>query len=191
MNLVKALEREGIELGPDWHEEVLARISLQNEADRVKAERKRVQERLKRLGRAYVDGFYDDEGYKHEKRSLEMQLETLTLPKAEAAREAGELIMGLPRLWEKASLEERRKLLMTMLDAVYVDTKEFKAIVAIQPKAPFRPVFDVATTKEGLGVMLMKTPPEIDPEANTCSWWRRGRVELPVQKRPLTNMLQA
>jgi len=67
------------------------------------------------LGRPYVDGFYSDEDYKHEKRSLEMQLETLTLPEADAAREAGELIMDLPQLWGKASLEERRKLLMTML----------------------------------------------------------------------------
>ena len=31
-----------------------------------------------------------------------------------------------------------------------------KSIVAIQPKAPFRPVFDVATTKGGSGVLLLK-----------------------------------
>jgi hypothetical protein len=77
-------------------------------------------------------------------------------------------------LWDKANLEERRKLLTAMLDAVYVDMKEAKAIVAIQPKAPFRPIFDVATTKEGSGVVLLKQSPELDPKADLCSWWRRG-----------------
>jgi len=125
-------------------------------------------------GRAYVDGFYSDEDYQREKRSLEMGLETLTLPEADAAKEAGELITRLPDLWGKAPLEERRKLLLTMLDAVYVDTKEEKTIVAIQPKAPFRPIFQVATTKEGSGVLLLKQPPEMTPETVLCSWWRRG-----------------
>ncbi|MCH7801819.1 MAG: hypothetical protein IIC24_09810 [Chloroflexi bacterium] len=80
---------------------------------------------------------------------------------------------------------------MTMLDAVYVDANGEKRVVAIKPKAPFRPIFEVATTKEGSGVVLVKEPQEVlseteqlpqeDEEAATipCSWWRRGRVELP------------
>ena len=39
-----------------------------------------------------------------------------------AAMEAGKLLEDLPVLWEEADLAERRKLLMAMLDAVYVDT---------------------------------------------------------------------
>ena len=81
---------------------------------------------------------------------------------------------------------------MTMVDAVYVDTKE-NIIVAIKPKAPFKPVFEVATTRKGSEVVLVHDPnvePQIpnQPPPNgqeadeLCSWWRRGRVELPVQK---------
>ena len=33
-------------------------------------------------------------------------------------------------------MEERRKLLLTMLDAVYVDTKETKSIIVIKSKPP-------------------------------------------------------
>ncbi len=80
---------------------------------------------------------------------------------------------------------------MTMLDAVYVDMKDSRTIVAIKPKAPFRPIFQVATTREGSGVMLLNEPPDTDPEAHRCFWWRRGRVELPVQKRLHRDMLQA
>jgi hypothetical protein len=38
---------------------------------------------------------------------------------------------------------------MTMRDAVYVDPVEEKSIVAIQPKPAFRPLFEMATTREG------------------------------------------
>jgi hypothetical protein len=69
-----------------------------------------------------------------------------------------------------------------MLDAVYVDAREDKRIVAIKPKPPFRPVFQVATTRECSGIILINEPPEDTPEARSCSWWRRGRVELPVQR---------
>jgi hypothetical protein len=47
----------------------------------------------------------------------------------------------LPRLWFKANQEGRRKLLLSMLDAVYVDAKKTKSIIAIRPKPPFKPVF--------------------------------------------------
>ena len=92
------------------------------------------------------------------------------------------LLENLPDLWEEADLTERRKLLMAMLDAVYVDTVEEKSVVAIRPKQAFRPIFEVATTRAGSGIVLInETPPDPEgPEAESlCSWWRRGRVELP------------
>ena len=59
--------------------------------------------------------------------------------------------------------------------------------MAIKPKAPFRAVFQVATTREGSGVALVheragesgeinRPPPGgYGAEAEPCSWWRRGR----------------
>ena len=50
-------------------------------------------------------------------------------------------------------------------------------IVAVIPKIIFRPIFEVATTKQDSDVILLKEPPELhDPEAR-CLWWRRGRVD--------------
>jgi hypothetical protein len=71
------------------------------------------------------------------------------VPHANAAEEAGKLVNNLPKLWAGASLEERRKLL-TMVDA-----KGEKRVVAIKPKASFRPIFQVATTKESSGIVLL------------------------------------
>ncbi len=135
---------EAIELRPKWLEDE------KDEVVRVKDERAKVQERLRRMAKAYVDHLSDDDEYHRQKRLLEMELESLVVPQANAAEEAGKLVQDLPRLWAGASLEERRKLLLTMLDAVYVDAKDEKRIVAIKPKPPFWPVFRVTITKEGL-----------------------------------------
>ena len=92
---------------------------------------------------------------------------------------------------------ERRRILLTMLEAVYVDTIEEKSIVAIRPKPAFIPLFEIATTRADSGVVLISEkelpPVDEDQEAATspCLWWRRGRVELPVQKTPRQNILQA
>ena len=104
------------------------------------------------------------------------------------ASEAGRLIERLPEPWSGASVYQRRRLLLTMSDAIYVDSKE-NTIVAIEPKARFKPIFEVATTREGSGVVLVhdteakphivNQPPPGGQEADeSCSWWRRGRVEL-------------
>jgi len=172
---------EAIELGPKWLEEVLTIISVKDEVVKVKKQHQDVKEKLSRMAKAYVDGLFPDEEYRRQKRLLEMELESLVVPQANAAEEAGKLIINLPKLWAEANMEERRKLLLTMIDAVYVDAKEEKRIVAIKPKPPFIPVFQVATTKEGSGVTLLKEPPAAFSEA-PCFWWRRGRVELPVQE---------
>ena len=180
---------EAIELGPRWEEEVLSIVSTRDEAESIREKRQKVQERLRRLGKVYLEGVLDDGEYDRQKRVCELELESLVLPEADASADAGKLISELPRLWSGANQEERRKLLLTMLDAVYVDSKE-TMIVAIKLKAPFKPVFEVATTREGSDVVLVhdsESEPQITEqppphghglEADSCSWWRRGRVEL-------------
>jgi len=137
--------------------------------------------------------------YQAKKRQYEAGLESLIVPAVNAADEAGKLIQSLPRLWGKANMTERRKMLVTMLDAVYVDAKDDKAVVAIKPKPAFRPVFQVATTREGSGIILVKDEPDatngakLDPSkprtgpstesgeepdpGNPCIWWRWGRLD--------------
>jgi len=147
-----------IELGPRWLEEVLSIISLKDEAERVKKQRLATQEKLRRMAKAYIDGVFPDEEYHRQKKLLEMELESLVVPAVNAAEEAGNLIMNLRELWASANLEEQRKLLMTMLDAVYVDTRQARSIVAIKPKPPFRPVFQVAASKEGSDIRIINEP---------------------------------
>ena len=152
-----------IELGPRWLEEVLAIISLKDEVHRVKDQRLTVIEKQRRMGKAYVDGLFPDGEYQRQKKLLEMELESLVVPAANAAEEAGNLINNLKNLWSRASMAEQRKLLLTMLDAVYVDAKQTRSIVAIRPKPPFKPIFQVAATKEGSDIRIINEPVQGSP----------------------------
>jgi site-specific DNA recombinase len=147
-----------IELGPKWLEEVLAIISLKDEVYRVKKEREATREKIRRMAKAYIDGVFPDEEYHRQKRLLEMELESLVVPEANAAEEAGRLILNLRTLWAEANTEERRTLLLSMLDAVYFDTKATKSIVAVRPKPPFKPIFQVAAAREGSGIRIINEP---------------------------------
>ena len=61
--------------------------------------------------------------------------------------EAGKLLEDLPVLWEEADLSEMRKLLMAMLDAVYVDTVQEKSVMAIRFGA-MAPLYPFTTRKK-------------------------------------------
>ena len=45
-----------------------------------------------------------------------------------------------------------------MLDAVYIDAKQTKSIVAIRPKPPFRPIFRVAASLERSDIRIINEP---------------------------------
>ena len=184
-----------------WVDRVLAQVHLADEVERVDRERKKAEQRLRRLAQVYVDGHVADDEYRRQKKQLEESLRSLVVPDADAAVTAGKLLEDLPALWERPDLGERRRILLTMLDAVYVDTVEERRIVAIRPRPAFRPLFEIAATREGSGITLVSerdlektsAPPPHGQgaDAESCSWWRRGRVELPVQKTLSQDMLQA
>jgi len=148
---------EDIELGDRWLDEVLAYISVKDEAERVEKKRQDIQQRLRRMAKTYIDGLLDDAEYHRQKRMLELELESLVVPEVQAAEEAGKLLLDFPRLWSLANLEEQRKLLVSMLDAVYIDTKN-NLIVAVKPKPPFKPVFQVAASREGSEIRIINEP---------------------------------
>ena len=108
---------------------------------------------------------------------------SLQVPGLDAVQEAGKLLEDLPRLWKRADLADRRGILMSMLDAVYVECKEEKSIVAIKPKPAFRPIFEIAETRTRSGITLIKDEdndkaPSVGDgatETGMCFWWRRGR----------------
>ena len=115
------------------------------------------------IGRGiWQDGRLQIDEYRRQKQFLEDKLTSLVVLGVDAVREAGKLLEDLPGLWEQADMGERRQILLTMLDAVYVDARKDKAVVAIRPKPTFKALFEIATTRKGSGLVLITaTPPEL------------------------------
>lgn len=133
---------QGIQLQPSWQDYVLARITTLEERVNVLEERQRLEDKLRRLGRAYVDGLMDEDEYQIQQRQLRSHLEALVVPEVEASLDAGKLLSNLGVLWDKATLEEQHQLLSGMVEAVYVDLASERRVVGIRPRPPFRPVFE-------------------------------------------------
>ena len=156
-------------------------MAAESEYVTVTRERQQTQERLRRLGKAYVDNLLGDKEYELEKRILEAKMETLVVPEIEAAFNAALLIESLGALWEKANAEERRKILLGMLDAVYLDLAQGKGLVGLSPKPVFRALFESTESKENATLHLLKTKSSGSGESDDeLLWWRRGRVELTI-----------
>ena len=58
-----------IELEQRWMEEVMAIIAVEDQVEETAGHRKQVRGKLQRLGKAYVDGLYQEGDYRREKLS--------------------------------------------------------------------------------------------------------------------------
>ena len=175
-----------IELKPRWLEEVMTIISVKDEVESVNNKRNKNREKLRRLAKIYLDGLLPDDEYKRQKQQLQMELESLVVPQANAAEEAGKLLQDLPKLWSKANLTEKHQLLTIMLDAVYMDTSR-NVIVAIKPKPPFNPVFQVAASRNNADIRIINEP----YKGSSLFLVEAGESRTPRPKRTAWNILQA
>jgi site-specific DNA recombinase len=89
---------------------------------------------------------------------ISLSPESLVILEVNAAQEAGKLIIDLPQPWASANASERRRLVVSVLEAVYVDAKKTKSIVAIKPKPPFIPVFLMAVSKKESDIRIINEP---------------------------------
>ena len=140
----------------------------------------------------------EQDAYQRRKQALQDKLASLVVPGLAETEVVPKLLEDLPMLWWKTIVGERQTILLSMLEAAYGDTVEEKRVVAIKSKPAFKPLLEIITLKPKSGIALivepklgLETHDEEGDAAVPCLWWRRGRVELPVQKRLHVDMLQA
>jgi hypothetical protein len=89
----------------------------------------------------YLDGCPERE-YKREKEALLAALRSLGDPSNDEVLIQGDHVEGLVEAWHLATPEERREIVQTMLQAVYLDMPSAQ-VVALDVKPAFRPLFKV------------------------------------------------
>ena len=185
-------------LESSWRERIIAKMAAFSEHDAILKQRKLITEKLRRLGKAYVDGVLSDGEYGVQRTLLNDTLNSLVVPENDATISAGEMLENLGFIWEKATLEEKHRLLRTMLEAVYVDLAASRSIVGIQPKGAFYPLFDSLKRIPGNKVIIFRpgevgqreTGSSFEPEPD-CGLVETGESRTPRPKELAQDLLQA
>ncbi len=141
-----------LSLPDDWQERVLALIQARaGKRQDVARERARIEGQLERLKRLFVLGDLSEQAYRAERDRLRAQLATLIPPALPDLEKAAELLRDFGAIWDAATPRERRQIVHTLLETVYLDA-ERGPVVAIEPKPEFASLFDLVekTGPEGI-----------------------------------------
>ncbi len=128
----------------------------------------REKERLKlkrgRILKQHREGYIDDEEFEGEMAAVELAQRALEMPeldgvKLEEVIAAGERLPGMAALWHEATVEERREMVMVILEpgGLHYDV-ETQVVAAITPHPVFLPVLrlleGVVEYKEATGTLV-------------------------------------
>src|SRR5215469_3099262 len=130
----------------------------------------REKERLKlkkvRTIKLYKEGYIEDAEFQGEMAAVELAIRKLDIPEVDGVTydeviEAGEHIPGMAALWDVATPEERREMVLLMLEpgGLYYDLEQ-KIIAALKPRPAFLPILrmlgGIVEYDEARGLLLVE-----------------------------------
>src|SRR5215470_15746282 len=132
------------------------------------AGREQEKERLKlkkvRTIKLYREGDIDEDEFQGEMAAVELAIRKLDVPEVggvtyDEVVDAGEHIPGMAALWDVATVEERREMVMILLEpgGLYYDMEQ-KIIAALKPRPAFLPILrmlsGIVECDEARGLLL-------------------------------------
>jgi len=148
-------------LPESWRALVLDYLSSSEEREAAMREKRSLEEKRRRLYRAYADGMPEDD-YRRELLATEATLRGLKDVQMEEVITLGDHVEGLIQAWHHATKEEKRQILVTMLDGVHVDFTS-QQVVALSIKPAFKPLFKAwLDNDDGGGMSTRLTLGKID-----------------------------
>ena len=157
---------ERLALPADWKEQVMALIQTHFGEERdVLREQARIENELKRLTKLFQWDDISEDEYRTERNRLRARRAALTPPMMPDLERAAELLRDFGTLWDGATLQERRQIVHTLLQTVYLDSGEKGPVVAIEPKSEFAPLFEMLGSGVDGDIVLLKPGAEFSPVA--------------------------
>jgi len=127
---------QAFRLPEDW-QEIIKKISTgEEERQQVLADRKRMEDRLRRVAEMYEDGVLTRVEYEKRRMVGVKEMEALVLPDGDNLLGHGAQIETFRQIWPLATPEEQREICRLMLESVVIDLKE-KRIVSVTPNKEF------------------------------------------------------
>jgi site-specific DNA recombinase len=124
------------QLPDDWREIIYRQVNDLDAQAEALAERNRLEKRLKRAARLFLDGMMEDDEYEQEKTDIQTRLDQLAIPETSNVLEAGVTISTLKDVWQYASAAERRQICQWVFQSIDIDMHA-QRIVRVTPKPDF------------------------------------------------------
>ncbi len=162
---------KSLKLSDNWREVIRQQMFTEAQAagttpDTAEREKERLKLKKTRILKQHREGYIDDEELYGELAAVELALKQLAAPEVDGLRyeeviDAGEHLPGMAALWDVATIEERREMVMLLLQpsGLYYDL-ENKIVAAIKPQPAFLPI------------LRMLTGVEIDPLLEGDQTWK-------------------
>ncbi len=147
---------KSLKLSDNWREVIRQQMFTEAQAagttpDTAEREKERLKLKKTRILKQHREGYIDDEELYGELAAVELALKQLAAPEVNGLRyeeviDAGEHLPGMAALWDVATIEERREMVMLLLQpsGLYYDL-ENKIVAAIKPQPAFLPILRMLT----------------------------------------------
>jgi hypothetical protein len=139
------------------------------------------QARRSRVVRAFLDENIGEDEYRRRLAEIDGQIQIAQPASLLTLEEAASLFNSLPDLWAEATLDEKGRLVAPLIERFYIDM-EARRIGAMTPAPAFRTLLERALKRSRRSDVFLASFQELE-RREVWRWWRRGRVELPVQRR--------
>jgi DNA invertase Pin-like site-specific DNA recombinase len=139
---------KALRLPADWQEELRRQLEDKDEIRMIETRREQINDQLRRLGRAFADGFYDDQEYEHRSLALKTELEGLVIPDSARVFDSGLQLDNLGDYLEDATEDEQSEIAHLIMTAVYADLDR-NLVIRLRPSPEFTFMFRVAAEEMG------------------------------------------
>ncbi len=143
LNLLRSLR-----LPEDWQKDIERLLEDMDVVRKIESRRFEIDDELRRVGRAFADGVFNEDDYERRRKKLLAEKDSLIIPDEAKSIEMGMQLENIGDFLDEATTEEKYKILHMLFDALYYDFFK-KQIVRIKPHSEFVHIFRLAASELG------------------------------------------
>jgi DNA invertase Pin-like site-specific DNA recombinase len=128
-------------LPKDWRAQIMKRLSGGTDAAQIEAQRKRLQAEFTRARKLFIAGDLPLNEYEKDKARIQLALDKATPLPTQNFDSFARTLESAGTLWEKATDVQKMELARALFTKIWIRDE---CIVAVEPRAPFLPLFKLA-----------------------------------------------
>jgi len=137
-----------IRLPEAWQKDIEQLLQNMDVVRKIENRRLEIEEELRRTGRAFADGAFNEDDYDRRRKKLISEKDSLVVPDGAKAIEMGMQLETIGDFIDEATDDEKYKILRILFDAVYYDFGQ-RSLVGFKPHVDFVPIFRLAAPLSG------------------------------------------